>query len=56
MKPYEATEIAYKKGYKQGVKDFAERVLNEYAVTMYDEVCVVYDTDIYNLAKEMGVE
>ena len=37
MKPYEATEAAYKNGYKQGVKDFAEMV-KKYQVMLFNEI------------------
>lgn len=53
MKSYDAMEIAYKNGYKQGIKDYSERLLKDYATMVSDEDSVVFDTDIYNLAKEM---
>jgi peptide deformylase len=40
----------------RAIKEFAERLLKDYAIIIYDGDCVVYDGDIYNLAKEMGVE
>ena len=57
MKPYEATEIAYKNGYKQGVKDFAEML----KAKMFSEDFLLcepcYMADIIDqIAKEMGVE
>ncbi len=46
----------YNKGYAAGVREFAERLLKDYTVTINDGDRVVLDSDIYNLAKEMGVE
>ena len=58
MKPYEATEVAYKNGYKQGVKDFAERVKGRLALNTdidnNEYLSVIEDID--QIAKEMGVE
>ena len=57
MKPYEATEAAYKNGYKQGAKDFAERVkelVDFFAINKMQ--AMVMKSEIDKLAKEMGCE
>lgn len=53
MDDFTATEIAYKNGYNQALKDFTERVKEEigFNCTLVD----VYET-IDQIAKEMGVE
>lgn len=55
MNPYEATEQAYKKGYQQGVKDFAEKLKDMFIKNhLYGEDVVRKRIDY--IAKEMGVE
>ena len=54
MKNYDATELAYKRGYQQGVKDFADR-LKKYYGNLKGEtagVSVGYYVDV--IKKEMG--
>ena len=38
MNIYDATETAYKNGYKAGVKDFAERLKGKVEAEIYDDV------------------
>lgn len=57
MNEHDATEQAYKNGYQQGVKDFAERLKNKSKKRVSDNYGArVFIQDIDNLAKEMGVE
>ena len=54
MKPYEATEIAYKNGYKQGVKDFAERVKELVDLLAINNVqAMVMKREIDRITKEL---
>ncbi len=57
MKTYEATEYAYKNGYKKGIKDFAEK-LKEHKYQSSDwshgeHPYVVEEDDIDQLVEEM---
>lgn len=65
MNEFDAAEIAYQNGYKQGVKDLAERVkaevqksINQYWSTDGGGYYLAEDVipDIDQIAKEMGVE
>lgn len=54
MDEFEATEQAYKNGYKQGVKDLAERIKKYYSKSLKGEtvgVSVYYYVDV--VAEEM---
>lgn len=51
MTEYDATEQAYKNGYKQGVKDFAERVTE--ALYEADDVNPLTEWKIDQIAKEL---
>lgn len=54
MNEYDATEISYNNGYKQGVKDLAERIKKYYSKSLKGEtvgVSVYYYVDV--IAEEM---
>jgi hypothetical protein len=55
MNIHDACEEAYKRGYERGVKEFAEKLLNNYVIRTHIGD-VVFDTDIYNIANDMEVE
>lgn len=55
MNIHDACEEAFKRGYERAVREFAERLLNNYVFHTHIGD-VVFDTDIYNLANDMGVE
>ncbi len=55
-KTYMEVVDAWKITRAETIKEFAERLLKDYAMMIYDGDRVVHDTDIYNLAKEMGVD
>jgi hypothetical protein len=56
MNGYDATEQAYKNGKRDGIKEFVAELLEKYCFHNSEGEGIVFDTDIYNLAKEMGVE
>lgn len=56
MNEHDATELAYKRGYQQGVKDLAERVKKYYSYLKGDTVGVSVGYYVDVVAKEMGVE
>jgi hypothetical protein len=55
MKEFDATEIAYQNGYKQGVKDLAERVQGYYSNLKEGAIGASIGYYVAVIAKEMGV-
>ncbi len=56
MKEHDATEQAYLNGKRDGVMEFSAELLGKYCHYDEDGNGFVADTDIYNLARHMGVE
>ena len=60
MDIHTACEEAFKRGYERGkaeaIKEFVAELLEKYCFRNSEGEGIVFDTDIYNLAKEMGVE
>ena len=53
MNKHDATEIAYKNGYDQGVKDMAERIKNYYRHTTSKPLPATVEYYVDQIAKEM---
>ena len=53
MNKHDATETAYKNGYEQGVKDFAERVKTYYRHTSSRPLPATVEYYIDQIAKDM---
>ena len=54
MNKHDATETAYKNGYEQGVKDFAERVKTYYRHTTSKPLPATVEYYIDQIKKEMS--
>lgn len=53
MNEYDATELAYKNGYEQGVKDMAERIKNYYRHTTSRPLPATVEYYVNQIAKEL---